>query len=221
MKILDIPRSGSYAGITSGHNRAGQYVRNRRAPTNSPTPRRTAQRGAMAGASSAFADLTATQQASWAAFADGHPVTDKLGQSIKLTGHQWYVSTGATLFQFGGDYPTDPPLTAAVFSASGATGTFTLVAGIHIDLSATGGADDILGVSLSTPLSSGRTFCNKFRQYVLQSGDSATFTLTTATYSAAFGTPVVGQKVFVKLTPYNQYGVKGVPVVLVLTVDAG
>ena len=69
MKILDIPRSGSYAGITSSRNRFGQYVRNRRAPVQPiGTGRRAFIRSAFGNASTSWAGLTAEEQEAWIQF---------------------------------------------------------------------------------------------------------------------------------------------------------
>lgn len=218
MKILDIPRSGSYAGVTSSHNRAGQYVRNRRTPTNAPTARRTSIRTAFAAAASGYAALTPTQQASWIAAAAGHPITDSLGQSITLTGQQLYVSVNTALANAGGTVVTSPPSTFAVFSATGSTGTFSVATGLALTLSGHGTAGDFLLTSFSKPQSGGVSFNKTYSQYHVNAGNATTYTLTTAVYGAAFGTPAVGQKVFVKLTPVSSLGVTGTPLVLPIVV---
>ena len=220
MKILDIPRSGSYAGVTSSHNRAGQYVRNRRTPTNAPTARRTAVRTAFAAAASGYATLTPTEQASWIAAAAGHPITDSLGQTITLTGQQLYVSVNTALANAGGSTTTTPPSDFSVFDVSGDTGTFGVAAGVELTLTGLGTADDFLLVAFSKPQSGGVRFNKTFSQQSVQAGNATTFTLTTAAYSLIFGTPVAGQTVFVKLTPVSEAGVTGTPLVLPIRVTA-
>lgn len=220
MKILDVPRSGSYGGVTSSHNRAGQYVRNRRTPTNSPTARRTTIRSALAAASSAFSFLTPTQQASWVAAADSHPITDKLGQSIKLTGHQLFVSINVQIQNTGSPIVNTPPPDFSVYSQSGASAGFSLATGLNITLSGTGGSSDFALIALSRPVPGGRTFWATFTQQEVAGGDSGSVAITTAAYSGIFGSPVIGQKVFVKVTPVNQYGVTGVAVVVPAVVTA-
>lgn len=220
MKILDIPRSGSIAGTTSSHNRAGQYVRNRRTPTNNPTARRTAVRSAFASASSAYSALTPTQQASWVAAADAHPITDALGQSIKLSGHQLYVAINTALLNANSVSTSTPPPDFSVYSQTGAEALFSLATGLTITLSGLGSASDFALVALSKPLPGGRSFNKTFTQVIVDAGNATTQNFTTAVYSAQFGTPVIGQKVFVKVTPVNQYGVTGVPVIFAAVVTA-
>lgn len=220
MKILDIPRSGSYAGVTSSHNRAGQYVRNRRTPTNAPSARRTFIRSAFGSAASGYAALTPAQQATWIAAAAGHPITDSLGQSITLTGQQLYVSISTALLNVGAAVTTSPPSSFTVFPATGSTGTFSVATGLSLTLSGHGSASDFLLVAFSKPQSAGVSFNKTFQQNSHQAGNATTLTLTTAAYAAIFGTPAVGQKVFVKLTPVSAAGVTGVPLVLPIVVTA-
>src|SRR6516162_7143681 len=107
MKFLGVPSSGSIAGTVFSHNRAGQYQRNRRAPVQPVgTGRRAFVRANFSAASTAWAALTAANQAAWIAFANSHPITDSLGQSITLTGQQMYVAVGAQLLNCGQTLPT-------------------------------------------------------------------------------------------------------------------
>src|SRR5262249_43974761 len=114
----------------------------------------------------------------------------------------------------------EPPVTFDVFSMTGTTGTFGLVAGISLTLPGNGGTSDFVLIAFSRPVPAGRSFWSTFTQQQVTTGDATTVTLSTPAYGALFGTPVLGQKVFVKLTPVNQYGVTGVPVVFPLSVAA-
>lgn len=219
-KILDVPHSGSQANTTYSHNRAGQYKRNRRVPTNNPTARRTAIRTAFGSASTGWSSLSSADQNAWIAYADGHPYVDRLGQSIKLTGHQMYVAINAMLLQIGQDAVSSPPASSDVFSATGNTGVFSVATGLALTLTGVGNSADFLLVSLSRPVSAGRTFVATFQQTKVEAGTATTSTMTTAAYGALLGTPVAGQKVFAKLTPVNQYGVRGVPLIIPIVVTA-
>jgi len=214
MKILDIPRSGSYAGVTSSHNRAGQYVRNRRTPTNTPTPRRTAIRAAFGSNSSGWSALTSAEQNAWTAAAAAHPVTDSLGQSITLTGQQLFVSVNTALLNAGSTTVTVPPASFAVFTPTGSTATFDSAVGVAATIVTTGSAADFLLVAFSKPTSAGRTFNKTFSQQQVALGNAATVTVSAATYAALFGAAVAGNAVFMKLTPVSSLGVTGVPLVI-------
>ena len=214
MKILDIPRSGSYQAITSSHNRAGQYVRNRRSPTQPVgTGRRATVRARFSAASSAWAALSTAVQAAWTGFAASHPITDSLGQSITLTGQQMYVAVNANLLNAGQAQSSAIPVSSSVFVPG--VPTFTAVHAGAITLTPTGGggAPDFLLYAFSALQSGGVNFCKTFRQFGVVAGNSVAAIVATTAYNAEYGSPIVGQKIFYKVTPVNQYGMAGAPII--------
>jgi hypothetical protein len=215
MKFLGNPSSGSLAGTTFSHNRAGQYQRNRRAPVQPiGTGRRAFIRSAFGAASSAWSALTSAEQASWIAYANLYPVNDSLGQSIKLTGHQMFVAVATQLQNCGQALPTDPPVSNSTAAPIVTTFTVTSAGVIVIDLTASGTADDFILVAFSAPQSAGRTFCKVFWQQVVVAGNADTVATPGTAYVEQFGDPPAGTKVFLQLTPVNQYGVTGTPVIV-------
>lgn len=214
MKVLTIPQSGSMAGVTASHNRAGQYLRNRRAPVQPVgTGRRAFIKQAFGASSSAWAALSATNQASWVSFAAGHPITDALGQSITLTGHQMYVACNTQILNCGGATLVTPPVSAAVFSPGAPTFTVVSAAAITFTPTGLGAATDFLLIAFSPWVSAGVLFQKTFWQERHVAGNSAVAVVATTTYHAQFGTPPVGSRVFFRATPVNQYGVTGTPVI--------
>lgn len=211
MKFLDVPQSGSIAGTTHSHNRAGQYTRNRRAPVQPRTARQTTIRAQFSAGSSAWATLAAALQAAWVAYADSFPITDSLGQTIKLTGHQMFVAIQTNIANAGIAASTAVPLSNAVFGPAPVTFTFSHTTGGSIAFTA-GGATDKLLVAYSKPMSPGRSFNRTFTQQSANVGNTTPITITAVAYSAIYGTPSVGQKIFARVTPVNQYGVSGAPV---------
>lgn len=213
VKFLDVPQSGSIAGTVHSHNRAGQYTRNRRAPTQPiGTGRRAAVRGFFAGASAGYAALTVAQQDAWASFANVHPITDALGQSIKLTGHQMYVRVNSSAMNVGLAATSTPPADVSPSPLAPVVITFGLVAGIAVTWTA-GTVGQLVAVAYSQPVSGGRRFMKTFWQPPGANGHAAspgaTITLTTALYSAQFGAPVIGQRVFVRATSVGAQGFNG------------
>jgi hypothetical protein len=212
MKCLIPPSSGSIAGVTYSHNRAGQYTRNRRAPVQPVgTGRRGIVRNNMSAASSGWAAVDPTTQLAWDAYAAGHPITDVLGQAIKLTGHQMYVAVNATRLNAGLDMSDDVPESDSVFAAGFSAFTATAPETLSLTPSGDGDTADKLLVAVSAPQSSGRRFCKTFWQIATAAGDAVTPILLGDFYVAQFGIFAAGQRIFYKLTPVNQYGVKGVP----------
>lgn len=220
MKFLDVPQSGSIAGTTHSHNRAGQYTRNRRSPVQPVgTGRRAFIRSAFGAASTAWSGLTGTQQAAWATYADGHPIVDSLGQSIKLTGHQMYVAINTQLQNVGAVTSSTPPVSSAtaapvvtVYTAVGSTGVVT------ITMTASGTAADYILVAFARPQGSGRSQVSAYWQADHLPGNSVGNATEGTKVVAQFGALVAGQRLFLKLTPVNQYGVTGTPLIRFATV---
>ena len=218
MKFLDVPQSGSIAGTTHSHNRAGQYTRNRRSPVQPiGTGRRATVRAAFSAASAAWSGLTGAQRAAWEGFAGSHPITDSLGQSVVLTGHQMFVRVYCSASNAGITTPVVPPAVLTLPDFSAATFTFSIASGVTI-AGFTGGADMKVAVALSPQFSAGRSFNKTFWQPAdpngVCAGDEAPFTIITAIYAAEFGTPVAGAKVFCRLTPVSEDGWNGTPVIV-------
>lgn len=214
MKILDIPRSGSYAGLTSSKNRFGQYVRNRRAPVQPiGTGRRAFIRAAFGAASGAWAVLSPTQQAAWDGFAESHPIVNSLGASVILTGHQMYVAVQTQRQNVGLGLEDMPP--EAVETPTLSEVTFTLDQTPTVTVA--GEADQVgFGlVAFSPPLSPGRRFPTRFWQagVVALTDDSFTSAQATA-FVAEFGGLILDNRVFVKVTPVNAEGWTGTPTIL-------
>ena len=212
MKFLGVPSSGSIAGTTSSHNRAGQYTRNRRSPVQPVgTGRRAFIRQAFSASSKAWQALTAAQQAAWTSYAASHPITDALGQSVTLTGHQMFVSVATSLQNCGQALPTLPPASASVFAAGVPTFTAVHAGAITVTPTGGGGATDFLLYAFSAPVSAGVGFMKTFWQAGHVAGNSVGAIVATTAYNAQFGSPQAGQKIFLKVTPVNQYGVSGTP----------
>jgi hypothetical protein len=220
MKQLIPPSSGSIQGITHSHNRAGQYIRSRRTPVNSPgTGRKAAIRTAFGAAAKGYAALSASNQAAWTAYAAMYPVTDSLGQTVVLTGQQMFVAIGTQLLNVGGTLPTATPVSNAVASAGVATLTAVHSGAITLTPAGLGVMADYQIYSFSAPQSSGVSFCKTFWQAGHVAGNSVTAIVATTVYTAQFGAISAGQRIFFKITPVNQYGVTGTPYISFATVS--
>jgi|SRR5579872_448881 len=212
MKFLGPPSSGSTAGTTFSHNRAGQYTRNRRTPVvGTRTPRQAVIKANMTSASQAWQVLTVSQQNAWASYATGHPIVDALGQSIKLTGHQYFIKCAAALLNVSAPLPTDPPVSGTVAPES--------VIEFQVDESGTflvnrnpGSATDYVAVAVSKSTSLGVNFQKTFHQIGAFAASREWLSLGPEAL-AWMGTFTVGTKAWLRLTPVNQYGLTGTPLI--------
>lgn len=84
--------SGSIAGITYSHNRGGMYARARATPTDPSSSRQQIIRGIMSFLSSYWIDtLTQLQRDAWNQYGDNVDMTNRLGETIKLSGQQQFL----------------------------------------------------------------------------------------------------------------------------------
>ena len=98
--IIITQASGSVAGITFSRNRSGAYVRQRAMPTNPNSPQQQAVRAALSQLSILWQDtLTPAERTAWQTYADNVPVTDRIGESIFLTGLNHYIRSNVGRLQ--------------------------------------------------------------------------------------------------------------------------
>ena len=202
MKILDVPQSGSLAGVTSSRNRFGQYRRTRATPVNPNSTAQGAVRGRLAANAAAWRTLTSAQIAGWSDLGNSMTRTDSLGQVVTLTGFQAYCSVNGNNIAAGNaavaDAPalTTPPtiitlaitLTAAAFSLAY---TVTPL-----------GAGQRLLAYVSLQRSAGRRFESDYRLLQVTAAAAASPANIYAAYVARFGVPIVGNRIFVKCRTY-------------------
>lgn len=83
--------SGSAGGLTAAKNRGGNYLRKRIKPLNPRSTNQDRARANLAAAAAQWRELDPEDQATWFAYADGTPVSNKLGEQIKLSGIDWFT----------------------------------------------------------------------------------------------------------------------------------
>ncbi len=136
-----VQMSGSIAGDTFSRNRYGSYVRARTKPVNPNTARQVAVRAAVAFATSRWSQtLTGVQRTAWNLYADNVNMTNRLGETIHLSGFNHYVRSncikaahaspaidaGPVIFEL----PEQDPAFAITISEAGQQVSITLNAGL-------------------------------------------------------------------------------------------
>ena len=123
---------GSVGANTFSHNRGGDYVRRRVAPTNPNSTRQQTMRTYLGTLAALWGStLTPAQRAAWDVWAGNQAKEGPLGNSINWTGANGYVSTNTHLLDSGDARIDDPPIVVAP------TGLLTLA----VDISAATTAD--------------------------------------------------------------------------------
>jgi hypothetical protein len=208
MKYLGQPQSGSQANTTASHNRAGQYLRNRRTPV---TPTRTSKQGVLRGkfgsASAAWQSLTTALQNAWTAFAANYPVKDSLGQTVVLTGQQYFIGIQTSLMNAGQAMNTAVPSNTST-PAIDTPVLYVADDGTVIVSVASVAAGDFNLVALSKILSNGKNFNQQFSQFAVLTATGLVVDLTTA-YAAQYGAPTAGKKLFARFKEVNSSGMSG------------
>lgn len=210
MKFLDVPRSGSQASQTSSRNRFGQYVRNRATPVQPRTPAQLNQRALMSTNSAAWRALTDAQRAGWASLGAMMSRSDSLGQVYTLNGFMAYCSVNNNKLAAGDAGVADAP--AIVTPPDLLTVTLTLTAAaVSVAYTATPLATGVRIFAFVSPqASAGRKFNGDYRLLGVSAAAAASPYVLTTLYTAKFGVPVVGNRIFFSFTTYKG-GFKGSP----------
>lgn len=202
VKILDVPRSGSYQGITSSRNRNGQYVRTRATPVNPNSTQQGVVRARMSANAAAWRALTGAQRAGWTDLGLSMNRTDSLGQNYNLTGFQAYCSVNNNNVAAGNAVVADA--IALVTPPALLTATITLTAAaFSIAYTATPLAAGTRLFTFASPQrSAGRTFESDLRLLAVSAAAAASPANVYAAYVAKFGVPIVGNRIFLALVTY-------------------
>lgn len=203
MKFLGPPQSGSYRGDTSSRNRYGQYYRNRSTPVQPNTPAQLNQRARFTTNAAGWRGLTDAQRAGWASLGAAISRTDALGSTYTLNGFGAYCSVNNNKLDAGDAIVSDAP--AIVTPADLATVTITLTAiAFSIAYTATPlPASTRLFIFASPQRSAGVSFNGDYRLLAVTAAAAASPHNLLAAYTAKFGVPVVGNRIFVSLTTYK------------------
>lgn len=128
--------SGKLGGIVASHNKGGTYFRRLSVPSGGvPTAQQEVIRNAVRDLSATWQTLSQAQRDAWATYAVNVLGIDAIGQSIQLSGFNWFIGTNTIRAQSGQALVLDAPttfdrggvdLSAAEYSALGTAGTLDL-----------------------------------------------------------------------------------------------
>jgi len=209
--------SGRQAGTVFAHNKGGSYTRRFSVPVNASTSHQQNVRGNLAASSSEWRNLTDTQRAAWVAWASTHPIVNRLGAAIILSGQQAYTQLNRNGFSAGegANAFVVPPVEPAFL--------FPFEADFAVDADGTGGAltiettvavavDTIIQIFAAPPLSPGRTFARDKSKFIgVITVDSTDVPPIAETIKAmwesrfgTFGTSLIGKKIIVAVRSYSE-----------------
>jgi len=210
MKFLGPPSSGSYAQTTWSRNRFGQYMRSRATPVNPATVAQMGVRSRLASNAAAWRTLTDAQRAGWLSLGMMISRTDSLGQAYTLNGFSAYCLVNNNKLAAGDATVAAAPALATPADLLTATLTLTAAA-FSIAYTATPlAANNRLFVFASPQRSAGVSFEADYRLMLVTAAAAASPAVILTEYTAKFGVPVVGNRIFLSLQTYEG-GFKGSP----------
>lgn len=102
--------SGKIGGNVFAANKGGQYVRQRRVPTNPGSVDQSNVRAVFAALATHWSSiLTDAQREAWDQFAANVSVQNRVGMTIYLSGMNWFVHVNTLQFRVGGSLIDDAP----------------------------------------------------------------------------------------------------------------
>jgi hypothetical protein len=199
MKILDIPQSGKLGVYVGQGGRNGQIRRILAIPANPRTEDQLNIRQLLGTSAHNWKTITENQRLAWNEAAKLIQSRPRLGQSGPLTGLQLYVRVNFNLSIVSEPTVATPPAVPQ-FDGNVITGLELTNPGgvVAINLAATGTSAAFNLVWGAPPQSAGCFAVNNFRYLgELPAVESGKANLT-ALYTAKFGAPAAGQKVFIR-----------------------
>jgi hypothetical protein len=201
--------SGMVGANVFSHNSGATYVRQKAVPINRNSSRQQLARAALAYCSAQWALLSDNQRALWKQWATLHPVIDRLGNSIVLSGQGAYCQLNSRLRNLGNVVQANPPPANITAYVSTTAVALTTPAAVTITFATTplpAGIRMELLLSAGTP--AGRDPNMRSARWA---GATAAAATSPATFTSAvpFTTGAI-VNTYVRLT--DQYGQSTVPV---------
>jgi len=203
MKILDIPQSGRRGLNVSQAGQFGLVSRALAIPANPRTASQMSVRTNLSRVAAGWRALTEAQRVAWVAAAKDVKSTSRLGQNGTLSGFLLFTKINCTLAQFGQaqvvappEHPLFPDLAAQVLVITNTAGVIALKLTCPTD------PGDNTIVRAAEPVSQGRQTWNSFRVLGLCPAAVAGAADITGLYTARYGVPPVGKKVYVQVNQF-------------------
>jgi hypothetical protein len=197
--------SGKLGGHVFTKGRNGNNARTKVKPINRRTTAQVDVRSILSTISEGWRALTDAQRLAWNSEAQQFTHHNNFGQKFHPTGKNYYTEVNINLLNAGSAIVNSPPGTApaapltTLIALSGAPNTIT--ATFTPTPVPAGNAMIVFG---SRGLSAGVSFVGKaYRQFVTFPAATASPLNLTASYTAKFGTPITGTRVFLQVKQIN------------------
>jgi hypothetical protein len=197
--------SGKVGGHVASRNRAGAYFRTKVTPVNPQSSYQVEVRNRLTVRSQAWRGLTEAQRAAWNAAVSNFATTDVFGDLKNPTGFNLYQKLNNNLSTVGAAVISVPPIPAAVSTVELQSAVYDISDGtFDMTLSGNVPAGTAMKIWATPGLSAGISFVkSEYRLIGIAPAATVTPYDFEADYVAKFGTPALGQKIFIKVTFVN------------------
>jgi hypothetical protein len=199
MKLSHISYAQTDSSIVVCQGRYGIVSRLRVTPANPRTQRQTQVRSSFADQARRFRDLTDVQREAWSAAAATYHSHPRQGQSGPLTGLHLFVRVNCKLALFGLEplnTPPPPPVFPELVPQDLVITNKAGMVAVKLVCPADPGGNTVLRAS--PPQSAGVGICRNFRIIGMCPAPVRVFADITALYTACFGRPPVGRRIFLR-----------------------
>ncbi len=199
-KIIDVPTSGKIGLTVTYPGRNGLIRRAWVSPANPKTGAQLLVRSTLTTVARAWRGLTELQRQAWIALAGTLQTQPVLGQSGPLTGSQLFTKINAANLAIGGELVNTPPAIPPDFDTKITGVEITNTGGnVVINLVAPDSPPEGTTLRGAAPQSAGSYRPVSFRQLGTLDSPVGGKINVTAAYTARFGVPPVGTRVFVQV----------------------
>jgi hypothetical protein len=208
--------SGKISNTVFTKSRQGLNIRKRVRGTNVRSSSQTTQRASLTSRSRGWVALTDAQRTAWNSAAGDFNKTSVLGNKYKMTGRSLYMMINSNLVFAGSSSVTSPPTFTSPTNLTSASVTTLSATVLSIAFGASPVATyNALIVEATRPVSPGlASLKSGFRYIGAVAAAATTPTNQFSNYNTKFGAPVVGKKVFFRITPVHTVsGLKGTPII--------
>jgi hypothetical protein len=212
--MIIVDGRGKLGGHVLTKNRQGAAARTKVTPINRRSNSQQNARSTFTNLSQDWRDLSQADRDAWNSAAGDFKKTNIFGDSYSPTGKNLYAIVNSNLLAAGQATVTVPPAAespTAVTSFSVASNTTAAQTLAYVPTPVA--ADNTLIIEATRPLSAGVGAAGaQYRKIGTVAAAAASPFNSFAAYTAVFGTPVAGKKIFFRCTPINNNsGMKGIP----------
>lgn len=195
---LVVDGRGKLGGHVAAQNKGGAYLRTKVTPTNPQSTAQTSVRQIFGSLSQAWSGLTEAQIAAWNAAVDGWKETNIFGDLKQPSGKNLHQKLNLNLLTSGQAAISSPPIKGDMPQGVLTDVSIAITAGTITLTGASTTAGSVVKVFSSGVVSAGTSFVkNLMRQIHFDPADTYSPTDAYTAYVAKFGTPAVGEKIYV------------------------